>query len=100
MFTTTLVRGGISLGIVVFSSPYILVVIIPIAVVYFRVMDIYRHSARELERLTSAGASPIYSMFGETLTGVLASRQQWRCWLSLSMAMMKAGEQTRQDSSD
>jgi len=74
MFTTTLVRGAISLGIVIFSSPYILVVIVPIAVVYFKVMDVYRHSARELERLTSAGASPIYSMFGETLTGVQTSR--------------------------
>merc|ERR1712054_722448 len=70
MFCVTLVRGFLSLGIVVFSAPYILVVLIPVAFAYLRIMHVYRSSARELQRLSSAGASPIYSMFGETLTGV------------------------------
>jgi len=37
-------------------------------------MEYYRSSVRELQRLTSKGASPIYAMFGETLDGVSTIR--------------------------
>jgi len=49
-------------------------VLVPLIVVYVLIMNFYRASARELQRLTSGQASPIYAMFGETLNGLATER--------------------------
>ncbi|XP_008282467.1 multidrug resistance-associated protein 7 [Stegastes partitus] len=61
------------LGMLVMISyglPWVLVALIPLAAVYHRTQNFYRHTSRELKRLFSLTLSPIYSHFSETLTGL------------------------------
>ena len=57
-----------------FASPIIIVVIVPLSLIYFFVQKIYVATARQLKRLESNSRSPIYSLFGETLSGVSTIR--------------------------
>ncbi|CAM9571125.1 unnamed protein product, partial [Hapterophycus canaliculatus] len=65
-----------SVGVVVGTSPAVLLFIFPIALSYYRIRQTYHASAKELKRLDSATKSPIYSHFQETLDG-LASVQAY-----------------------
>merc|ERR1711977_540346 len=51
---------------------------VPLIGVYARMMQFYRASVRELQRLNSKGSSPIYAMFAETLDGVSTTRAYCR----------------------
>merc|ERR1711959_395464 len=56
------------------NAPWLVVILVPMAVFYLHTMNHYRASVRELQRLQSKGASPIYAMFSETLDGIVTSR--------------------------
>nr|XP_033792775.1 multidrug resistance-associated protein 7 isoform X2 [Geotrypetes seraphini] len=61
------------LGMVVIISyglPWIILVMVPLAALYFCIQRYYRHTSRELKRLYSISLSPIYTHFSETLTGL------------------------------
>ncbi|XP_067115329.1 ATP-binding cassette sub-family C member 10 isoform X1 [Osmerus mordax] len=61
------------LGILVVMSyglPWVLVPLIPLALVYHRTQRFYRYTSRELKRLCSLTLSPVYSHFSETITGL------------------------------
>ncbi|NWS95557.1 MRP7 protein, partial [Mionectes macconnelli] len=65
------------LGILVIISyglPWIGLVLLPLAVVYFSIQRYYRHTSRELKRLYSVTLSPIYTHFSETLSGLSSIR--------------------------
>jgi len=52
------------------------------AVVQYLVQKYYRHTSRELKRISSVTLSPIYAHFSETVTGIVtirALRQLQRC---------------------
>jgi len=51
------------------TSPYLLLIFIPLSVGWYRLQQLYRASARELQRLNSISKSPIYSSFNEALNG-------------------------------
>lgn len=61
--------------------PWVLLPLLPLALLYQRTQSFYRHTARELKRLCSLTLSPLYSHFSETLTGlgtIRASRSRTR----------------------
>ncbi|XP_069125383.1 multidrug resistance-associated protein 1-like [Argopecten irradians] len=67
--------------IIAYSTPLFLTVLLPLGIFYFIVQRFYVSTSRQLKRLESVSRSPIYSHFGETVTGVTtirAYRQQDR----------------------
>ncbi|RNA37147.1 multidrug resistance-associated 1 isoform X3 [Brachionus plicatilis] len=57
-----------------FVTPFFLMSLIPISIVYYFVQRFYVAAMRQLKRLNSVSKSPIFSHFGETLTGVSTIR--------------------------
>ena len=49
--------------------PLIIVLFVPAAIIFFLIQKLYVTSSRQLKRLESVSRSPIYSHFGETLSG-------------------------------
>ena len=63
-----------ALAVVIFVTPVILIVAVPLAFGYFRVQNLYIATNRELKRLDSIALSPIFSKFSETLSGLITLR--------------------------
>lgn len=63
-----------ALAVVLFVTPTILVVAVPLAFGYLRVQNLYIATNRELKRLDSIALSPIFSKFSETLSGLITLR--------------------------
>ncbi|NWT31822.1 MRP7 protein, partial [Cardinalis cardinalis] len=62
------------LVIMTYGLPWIGLVLLPLAVVYFFIQRYYRFTSRELKRLHSITLSPIYTHFSETLSGLSTIR--------------------------
>lgn len=60
----------VSLSLIIFSVPLVLVVIIPVGLIYWQLQLSYRASAREAKRMDSIARSPRYAHFKETLGGL------------------------------
>ncbi|XP_061766165.1 canalicular multispecific organic anion transporter 1 [Nerophis ophidion] len=63
-----------TLFVICLATPFFTVVIIPLVVVYFFVQRFYVATSRQLRRLDSVSRSPIYSHFGETVSGLSVIR--------------------------
>ncbi len=70
--TTASFLGTVILIIV--KLPIFTAVIVPIGVIFYFIQNIYVSTSRQLKRLESISRSPIYSHFGETLTGASTIR--------------------------
>ncbi|XP_067833265.1 ATP-binding cassette sub-family C member 10 [Heptranchias perlo] len=57
-----------------YSLPWIMLVLVPLAILYYYMQRYYRFTSRELKRLTAITFSPIYTQFSETLTGLTTIR--------------------------
>ena len=60
----------VSLSLIIFSVPLVLIAIIPVGIIYWRIQLAYRSSAREAKRMDSIARSPRYAHFKETLGGL------------------------------
>ncbi|XP_074543333.1 ATP-binding cassette sub-family C member 10 [Halichoeres trimaculatus] len=58
------------LVVISYGLPWVLVPLLPLALLYYLTQHYYRHTSRELKRLCSLTLSPVYSHFSETLTGL------------------------------
>uniref|UniRef100_A0A3Q2YDD4 ATP binding cassette subfamily C member 2 n=1 Tax=Hippocampus comes TaxID=109280 RepID=A0A3Q2YDD4_HIPCM len=63
-----------TLFVICLTTPFFTIVIIPLAVIYFFVQRFYVATSRQLRRLDSVSRSPIYSHFGETVSGLSVIR--------------------------
>ncbi|KAM4729257.1 ATP-binding cassette sub-family C member 2 [Anableps anableps] len=63
-----------TLFVICLATPFFTIIIIPLAVVYFFVQRFYVATSRQLRRLDSVSRSPIYSHFGETVSGLSVIR--------------------------
>ena len=54
---------------IVFAMPIFIVVVIPIAVIYYFLQKFYVATARQVKRMESISRSPIFTHFSETVTG-------------------------------
>ena len=65
-----ILRLGASLYFIIAgSSPYLLLLLLPLSGFYYTTQKYYRASARELQRLNSISKSPLYAAFNEALSG-------------------------------
>lgn len=64
----------VSLGTILFVTPWFGIAIVPIGVVYFKVLNYFRNVARETKRLESVSRSPVYAQFSESLGGLTTIR--------------------------
>ncbi|NXW39692.1 MRP7 protein, partial [Nyctiprogne leucopyga] len=62
------------LVIITYGLPWIGLVLLPLAALYFSIQRYYRRTSRELKRLYSVTLSPIYTHFSETLSGLSSIR--------------------------
>ncbi|KAI4552348.1 hypothetical protein MJT46_016999 [Ovis ammon polii x Ovis aries] len=58
------------LAVLGFSLPWLLLLLPPLSVIYYRVQSHYRASSRELRRLGSLSLSPLYTHLADTLAGL------------------------------
>ena len=70
------------LAVLGFGLPWLLLLLPPLSVIYYRVQRHYRASSRELRRLGSLTLSPLYTHLADTLTGLpvlRAAGATYRC---------------------
>uniref|UniRef100_A0A669QEC3 ATP binding cassette subfamily C member 2 n=1 Tax=Phasianus colchicus TaxID=9054 RepID=A0A669QEC3_PHACC len=63
-----------TLLMIALATPFFLVVIVPLGIFYYFVLRFYISTSRQLRRLDSVTRSPIYSHFGETVSGLSVIR--------------------------
>ncbi|XP_066478250.1 ATP-binding cassette sub-family C member 2 [Tiliqua scincoides] len=56
------------------ATPYFAIVVVPLGLIYYFVQRFYVATSRQLRRLDSVTRSPIYSHFGETVSGLSVIR--------------------------
>ncbi len=65
--------GSLTL-VVVLTGGWLALALLPIGVIYYNILQYYRHTSREIKRLESTTKSPIFSNFAETLNGLPSIR--------------------------
>ncbi|KGL76195.1 Canalicular multispecific organic anion transporter 1, partial [Tinamus guttatus] len=63
-----------TLIMITLATPYFALIIIPLGIFYYFVLRFYVSTSRQLRRLDSVSRSPIYSHFGETVSGLSVIR--------------------------
>lgn len=61
-------------GVCIASTPFFIIVCVPLMVLYYFIQERFRRTSRELRRMESVARSPIYTLFGELLIGLSTVR--------------------------
>lgn len=69
-FLTMTLTIVISLGSIVYITPWFGVALLPLGFIYIKVLNFFREVARETKRLESISRSPVFAHFSETLGGL------------------------------
>jgi ATP-binding cassette, subfamily C (CFTR/MRP), member 1 len=64
----------ISLGTIIFVTPWFAIAVLPLGYIYIKVLNYFREVSRETKRLESISRSPVYAQFSETLGGLATIR--------------------------
>jgi len=59
---------------IIFVTPWFTIVLVPLIVLYIRIMNHFRNVSRETKRLESLSRTPVYNHFSETLGGLSTIR--------------------------
>lgn len=59
-----------SLGVIIYTTPWFAVAVLPIAIFYYITMNYFRNVSRSVKRLEPLSRSPIFAHFSETLGGL------------------------------
>ncbi|KAK3603062.1 hypothetical protein CHS0354_015755 [Potamilus streckersoni] len=54
--------------------PWFSILLIPLALAYYKIQQYYRHTSREIKRISSVTLSPVYAHFSETVSGLAVIR--------------------------
>jgi len=65
-------------AVCVASTPFFVIVCVPLALLYYFIQERFRRTSRELRRMESVARSPIYTLFGELLIGLSTVRAYGR----------------------
>jgi ABC-type multidrug transport system fused ATPase/permease subunit len=63
-----------TIAAIIFATPWFALVVLPLTLVYWRVMNYFRNVSREVKRMDSLLRSPVYAHFSETLGGLSVIR--------------------------
>ncbi|KAI1286879.1 ATP-binding cassette sub-family C member 3 [Halotydeus destructor] len=73
-FLTSFFKTIVSFLIISLQTPYFLVPLVPLLILYYILQRYYIMSSRQLRRLESNSRSPVYSHFAETVSGSTSIR--------------------------
>ncbi|XP_050731824.1 ATP-binding cassette sub-family C member 10-like [Eriocheir sinensis] len=63
-----------TIAVTIYGMPWITLMQIPLAFVYYNLQRYYRHTSRDLKRIYAVSLSPLYAHFTETLQGLAVIR--------------------------
>ncbi|XP_069116797.1 ATP-binding cassette sub-family C member 10-like [Argopecten irradians] len=63
-----------TIAITCYGLPWFALLLVPLGVIYYKIQQYYRHTSRELKRISSITLSPIYAHFSETVSGLVTIR--------------------------
>jgi len=71
---TCFLQVASTIFVICYSFPAFLIIIVPLAIIYYLILSVFIVTTRQLKRLESITRSPIYSHFNETLSGISTIR--------------------------
>ncbi|XP_069785764.1 ATP-binding cassette sub-family C member 3 isoform X2 [Narcine bancroftii] len=96
MFLTTFFVSLSTLIVILISTPWFILVILPLTLLYILVQRFYVATSRQLKRLESISRSPVYSHFSETITGssVIRAYNREKSFIALNDIKVDANQKS------